>query len=100
MMRRALRTALVAFAGMSFGAVPAAGADGGLVLPYANGEEGIAAPGGGHRYVVLTGSEQTTVARVAIGTGRVTASTVLDGYFAVPGVAFDQTPGGLSADGT
>jgi DNA-binding beta-propeller fold protein YncE len=82
---------------VAMGAPPTSAADG-IPAPYANGENGISAPGGGHRYVVLSGRE-TTVARIATADGRVTTYRTLKPGYVLPGVAYDGTPGGLSADG-
>jgi hypothetical protein len=51
------------------------------------------------RYVSLPAGEDTLVAAVSQNGGQVRRSRLLDGRFTVPAVAYDGSPGGLSADG-
>ena len=61
---------------------------------------GVAAPGPmSPRYVTLRAGPDTVVAAVSQVGGQVRRSRVLDGRFTVPAVAYDGSPGGLSADG-
>jgi MYXO-CTERM domain-containing protein len=72
-------------------------------LPVGNvdsGPTGVTAPGETARYVTLPAGENTVVARVERGEGRVLRSRFLHGDFTVPAVALDGTAAGLSADGT
>jgi MYXO-CTERM domain-containing protein len=61
---------------------------------------GVAAPGPmSPRYVTLRAGPDTVVAAVSQVGGQVRRSRVLDGRFTIPAVAYDGSPGGLSADG-
>jgi hypothetical protein len=51
------------------------------------------------RYVSLPAGQDTLVAAVSQDGGHVRRSRLLDGRFSVPAVAYDGSPGGLSADG-
>jgi hypothetical protein len=51
------------------------------------------------RYVSLPAGRDTLVAAVSQDGGQVRRSRLLDGRFTVPAVAYDGSPGGLSADG-
>jgi hypothetical protein len=91
MLRRLLPLALVALA-----FVPAALADGGSVPP---GVDGVTALGGTIRYLAVAGDGRTMVEQIRVAGVHVQRVTVLRGLWFLPGVAFDQTPGGLSGDG-
>ena len=61
---------------------------------------GVAAPGPmSPRYVTLRAGPDTVVGAVSQVGGQVRRSRVLDGRFTIPAVAYDGSPGGLSADG-
>ncbi len=61
---------------------------------------GVAAPAPlAPRYVALPAGDDTVVAAVSPVGGRVRRSQLLDGRFTIPAVAYDGSPGGLSADG-
>jgi hypothetical protein len=51
------------------------------------------------RYVSLPAGRDTLVAAVSQDGGQVRRSRLLDGRFTVPAVAYDDSPGGLAADG-
>ena len=51
------------------------------------------------RYVSLPAGPNTVVAAVSRDGGQVRRSRPLDGRFTIPAVAYDGSPGGLSADG-
>ena len=51
------------------------------------------------RYVTLPAGPDTVVAAVSPVGGQVRRSRLLDGRFTIPAVAYDGSPGGLSADG-
>src|SRR5262245_4922331 len=62
------------------------------------GQGGIAR--GDVRYIALRSWTGTTLAAVRRDGGRVLRSKALRGSWGIPLVAFDGTPGGLSADGS
>lgn len=79
--------------------VPGAVADGLPVLGIDVGSTGVALRGGSVRYVALRSGRETTVARIAVASGRVLAFRRLAGNLTVPAVAYDGSASGLSADG-
>ena len=93
MLRRLLPFALVALVALV--AAPIALADGGSAPVAA---EGVLAPGGKIRYATLTNGRSTTV-NASRTNGVVIRWRDIRGHWAVPGVAFDGTAGGLSGDG-
>jgi hypothetical protein len=76
---------------------PAAGA-GGPVSPQQGGA-GVATPGGDVAYVAVGAGRRTVIERVRRAGGAVERYTSLAGSFGVPGVAYDGSATGLSADG-
>src|SRR5919202_3027379 len=76
-------------------AAPSALADGGSAPVAA---EGVLGPGGKVRYATLTNAGSTTV-NASHPNGVVIRWRDIRGRWAVPGVAFDGTAGGLSGDG-
>jgi hypothetical protein len=54
---------------------------------------------GSPRYVSLPAGRDTLVAAVSQNGGQVRRSRLIDGRFTIPAVAYDGSPGGLSADG-
>jgi hypothetical protein len=90
MLRRLLPLVLVALV-----AVPTALADGGTAPIASNG---VLTPNGKIRYLTLASGRSTTV-NASRPNGVVVRWRDLRGHWAVPGVAFDGTAGGLSGDG-
>src|SRR5438876_1598347 len=86
---------LLPFALVALAAAPIALADGGSAPVAA---EGVVAPGGKIRYATLTNGRSTTV-NASRTNGVVIRWRDIRGHWAVPGVAFDGTAGGLSGDG-
>jgi hypothetical protein len=84
---------LVALAGPS-----AARADGLPVLGIDVGNSGVVTTDGA-RYVTMASGGRTVVARVAQTGGTVLMWRSFPGTFTIPAVAYDGSPGGLSADG-
>src|SRR5262245_6216244 len=79
---------------------PPAGADGGGPSPgLMAGWNGVTSSRTPLRYVTLPTGNQTTLASVRKGDGRVIQWRPLTGYWGVPMVANDGTTGGLSRDG-
>jgi LPXTG-motif cell wall-anchored protein len=60
---------------------------------------GVPSLDGDFRYSAVGAGASTTVLRIATGTGEIQRSHGLRGEFAIPLVAYDATPSGLSADG-
>jgi len=71
--------------------------------PYAPGlvygASGVKAPNGAVRYVTLSTPRSTIVAAIRVRSGLVVRSRILRGFYGVPLVAFDNSTGGVSADG-
>jgi hypothetical protein len=63
------------------------------------GAEGVVSPDRSVRFVTLATSRSTVVAAIGMQTGKVIRSNVLRGFFGVPIVAWDNSTGGISADG-
>jgi hypothetical protein len=97
--RTLLTTAAAAAIGLSFVAPAGASGDGGIPYGADAGPSGVTAPDALGRYVALQVGRRTVLERIQPHTGRVAAWRTLRGRFAVPAVALDGTPGGLSADG-
>jgi hypothetical protein len=77
-----------------------AGADGaGGPVPPQQGGAGVSAPGSDLGFVATVVGRSTLVQRVRHGTGTVERFRLIDGSFGVPGVAYDGSATGLSADG-
>jgi hypothetical protein len=74
-------------------------ADGLPVLGIDVGGSGIPTPTESTRYVTIPVARGTLVARVARNGGQILGSRFVRGTFTIPAVAYDGTPGGLSADG-
>ncbi len=100
-MSRTLRSLLAPGAvlvALAAAASPAA-ADG-LPVPFdGSANAGVPSVDGDYRYAAVSAGKSTTALRIAIGTGEIQRSLRLRGDFAVPLVAYDSTPSGLSADG-
>ena len=80
-------------------AAPVALADGGSTPPGVQGWDGVAAPGGGVRYVTVGTGRDTTAIVIRRSDGRVLRYTTYPGSWGIPSVAFDGTAGGVSRDG-
>ena len=93
-----LRRSLIAFLALGLLAPPAVAADGPPPTTQGAGPDGVVEPGGGSRLAGLPVGSGTVVTRSQTGGGRVLRATVLRGRWDVPVVAYDHTPGGLSAD--
>jgi hypothetical protein len=78
-------------------AAPAAHAAGGPAAPVQGGA-GVSAPGGDVNYVTVASGRSTLVERVRRDGGVVERFRTLPGAYGVPGVAFDGSATGLSAD--
>jgi len=63
------------------------------------GADGVVSPVHKVRYVTLATPKSTVVAAIRVRTGRVARSNVLRGFYGVPIVAWDNSTGGVSADG-
>lgn len=63
------------------------------------GADGVVSPDHEIRFVTLATPRSTVVAAIRIRTGRVAQSNVLRGFYGVPIVAWDNSTGGVSADG-
>ena len=63
------------------------------------GADGVVSPDHRVRFVTLATPKSTVVAAIRVRTGRVVRSNVLRGFYGVPIVAWDNSTGGLSADG-
>ncbi len=63
------------------------------------GADGVVSPDHGIRFVTLATPKSTVVAAIRIRTGRVARSNVLRGFYGVALVAWDNSTGGVSADG-
>jgi DNA-binding beta-propeller fold protein YncE len=60
---------------------------------------GVVDPEGGDRYTAIGMKSGTFVQRINTANGQIERSKLLDGQLAIPAVAYDGSPGGLSADG-
>jgi hypothetical protein len=63
------------------------------------GADGVVSPDHRIRFVTLATPRSTVVAAIRVRTGRVARSNVLRGFYGVPIVAWDNSTGGVSADG-
>jgi hypothetical protein len=96
-MRRVLATGGCGL-GLLLAAPGGAAAAGGPVTPFQGGA-GATAPGGHVAFVAVGTRDRTVVQRIERRGGAVTHWRVLRGSFGVPGVAYDGSTTGLSADG-
>ncbi len=78
--------------------VPVAAGDGLPVLGVDVGSTGIAAPGGTVRYVTAPVGGSTLVEAILRKGGEIVRMQAWPGSWTIPAVAYDRTPGGLSAD--
>lgn len=80
--------------------VGAAQGDGSPYTPgLVQGAEGVVSPDHTVRFVTLATPRSTVVAAIRVRTGKVARSNVLRGFYGVPIVAWDNSTGGVSADG-
>jgi hypothetical protein len=84
--------------GFVFAAPAAADGAGGPVPPQQAGA-GVSTPGSDLGYVAVYAGRSTVIERVRRGTGTVERTRLLAGRWGVPGVAYDGSTTGLSADG-
>jgi hypothetical protein len=63
------------------------------------GADGVVSADRTLRFVTLATARSTVVAAIRVRTGRVVRSNVLRGFYGVPIVAWDNSTGGVSADG-
>ena len=81
-------------------AAVAAKGDGSPYTPgLVQGADGVVSPDHRIRFVTLATPKSTVVAAIRVRTGRVARSNVLRGFYGVPIVAWDNSTGGVSADG-
>lgn len=81
-------------------AAVAAKGDGSPYTPgLVQGADGVVSADHETRFVTLATARSTVVAAIRVRTGRVVRSNVLRGFFGVPIVAWDNSTGGVSADG-
>jgi hypothetical protein len=77
---------------------PAAAGDGLPVLGIDDGSTGVTVPGAASRYVTIASVGGTLVERINRNGGEVLASSLFPGTYTIPAVAYDSSPGGLSAN--
>jgi hypothetical protein len=95
-----LLTLVIALALASSVTAVAAKGDGSPYTPgLVQGADGVVSPDHRIRYVTLATPKSTVVAAIRVRTGRVARSSVLRGFYGVPIIAWDNSTGGLSADG-
>jgi hypothetical protein len=92
------RVLLIAGCGLGL-ALPANALASGGPVPPVQGGSGVSAAGGAVSFVAVGIGRDTVVERVDAATGRVDRGRRLPGRFGVPGVAYDGSATGLSADG-
>jgi hypothetical protein len=80
-------------------AVPAAAESAGGPVPPIQARAGASAPGGDLNYVTVADGHRTLVERIRREGGVVERTRFIPGSFGVPGVAYDGSTTGLSADG-
>jgi hypothetical protein len=101
-MRRGFASAVLLLAGAAAGIGLLAGtasAQKGVLGLGANPNTGVISLDRDFRYLAIAGGRGTVVAKIATDGGTIERSRQLDARLTVPAVAFDGTPGGLSADG-
>jgi len=95
---RLSRVVLLWLTSLSLVLAPAASADGKGAGSLDASRQGVT-DGEGSRYVAFPAFSGTTVAKLDTSGGQVKRATRLPGRMAIPAVAYDLSPGGLSADG-
>ena len=93
-----MRRLLIVLCGLGLALPASAAGAGGPVSPQQGGA-GVTAPGGDVAYVALGAGHRTVIERVRRAGGTVERYTNLPGSWGVPGVAWDGSATGLSADG-
>jgi DNA-binding beta-propeller fold protein YncE len=93
-MKRALVVLLASIA-----VTPAAARADGLPVLGLDGNSGVVSRDGAYRYVTFPNGRGTIVSRIHVDGGSVARYRMIDGRFAIPAVAYDNTSSGLSADG-
>src|SRR4051812_11313030 len=93
-----MKTALAASLAVLL-AVPAAACADGLPVMGLDGSSGVRSADGAYRYVTFAGVHSTVVARIHVDGGEIARHRTLPGNLAVPAVAYDSSPSGLSTDG-
>jgi hypothetical protein len=93
-----MRRLLIVCCGLALALPASAAGAGGPVSPQQGGA-GVAAPGGEVAYIAIGAGHRTVIERVRRAGGTVERYTSLAGSFGVPGVAYDGSATGLSADG-
>ena len=63
------------------------------------GAAGVVSADGAVRFVTLATARSTVVAAIRVRTGKVVRSNAIRGFYGVPIVAWDNSTGGVSADG-
>jgi hypothetical protein len=98
-----MKLLLVVVASLALASAVAAVAAKGDGSPYTpglvQGAEGVVSPDRAVRFVTLATPRSTVVAAIRVRTGKVVRSNVLRGFYGVPIVAWDNSTGGVSADG-
>jgi hypothetical protein len=93
-----MRRLLIVCCGVALAAPASAAGAGGPVSPQQGGA-GVATPGGDVAYVAVGAGRRTVIEGVRRAGGAVERYTSIAGSFGVPGVAYDGSATGLSADG-
>lgn len=95
-----LAACAIAVLGVACAGVASARADGLPVLGVDAGGTGVGTSSGTNRYVTIpAGPGKTVIASVERSGGTVDVSTLLQGSFTIPAVAYDGSASGLAADG-
>jgi len=93
-----MRRLLIVCCGLGLALPGLAAAAGGPVSPQQGGA-GVATPGGDVAYIAVGAGHRTVIERVRRAGGAVDRFTSLPGSLGIPGVAYDGSTTGLSADG-
>jgi hypothetical protein len=74
----------------------------GAPIPYdTSPDASVVAPNGeGPRYATVSNGRQTTILQIDQDGGEILGRRTIEGIYAIPVVAIDGTPGGISGDGT
>src|SRR3954451_446021 len=80
-------------------ALPALAHADGLPVTGLDGRVGVVSHDGKYRTVTFVANKQTIVARLHVDGGNIARYRAIPGQFAIPAVAYDSSPSGLSADG-
>jgi hypothetical protein len=93
-----MRRLLIVCCGLGLAIPASAAAAGGPISPQQGGA-GATAPGGDVAYIAVGAGHRTVIERVRRAGGAVDRFTSLPGSLGIPGVAYDGSATGLSADG-